>query len=239
MNGMLNPFADPGCVSSYVRDTPLKVPGLVDLHKMATLLLAERAPEAARILVVGAGGGLEIRAMAQARRYWRFTGVDPSATMLDVARQTTANCAERTELLLGTAVNAPSGPFDGAVCLLTLHFLNRDERLQTLQEVRTRLNSGGVFLAAHHTAIGSQAETWLSRSAAFAGSANLTSGKAAASGRSMAEQLPLLSPEEEEETFREAGFQEPALFYAAFSFRGWVMTNPVRCKQGERVRSDA
>ena len=228
MNGSLNPFADPASVSSYVCETPLKVPGLVDLHRMATLLLAERSPEAARILVVGAGGGLEISAMAQARPYWLFTGVDPSAAMLGLARQTTANCAERTELLLGTAVNAPSGPFDGAVCLLTLHFLNRNERLQTLQEVRTRLTPGGVFLVAHHSAVGGETETWLGRSAAFAQRASPDPELAAASGRAMAERLPLLSPEEEEETFREAGFQDPALFYAAFSFRGWVMTNPVR-----------
>ncbi|WP_286079900.1 class I SAM-dependent methyltransferase, partial [Agrobacterium sp. MS2] len=103
-----NPFLNPAAVSDYVLETPRKVPGLADLHKMAALLLAEQARGPADILVVGAGGGLEIRAMAEMRPDWRFTGVDPSPAMLDIARQTTSICAERTHLIHGTAVDAPA-----------------------------------------------------------------------------------------------------------------------------------
>jgi tRNA (cmo5U34)-methyltransferase len=42
----------------------------------------------------------------------------------------------------------------------------------------------------------------------------------------MAQGLPLLSPDEEEALLREAGFRDVQLFYAAFSFRGWVATAP-------------
>lgn len=220
----LTSFLDPVSVRSYVRETPRKVPGLADLHKMTTLLLGERMPGAGQILVVGAGGGLEIRAMARGRPDWRFTGVDPSPTMLDVARQTTSAFAERTELILGTAVDAPLGPFDGAVCLLTLHFLDRHERFQTLQEVRSRLQPGAAFVAAHHTDVNGQTEEWLKRSAAFAGGIGSDPWQAATSARAMAERLPLLTSVEEEDCFRKAGFDRPALFYAALSFRGWVMT---------------
>ncbi len=219
-------FADTASAGSYVLETPRKVPGLADLHRMVTLLVAERAPADAHVLVVGAGGGLEIRAMAEARPDWRFTGVDPSSAMLDVARQTTSACAERTQFILGRAIDAPPGPFDAAVCLLTLHFLDRDERLETLQEIGRRLRPGGTLVAAHHTAVGGEAEAWLRLSAAFAGGASGDPEKAAASARVMAGQLPLLSPEGEEDLFRDAGFLHPALFYAAFSFRGWVMTRP-------------
>ena len=224
MSGDPNPFLKPAAVSDYVRETPLKVPGFADLHKMATLLLAEHASGAAEVLVVGAGGGLEIRAMAEMRPDWRFTGVDPSPAMLDIARQTTALWAERTHLLHGTAVDAPAGPFDGAVCLLTLHFLEWRERLETLKEIQKRLKPGGVFVAAHHTAIDEQADLWLERSATFARGLNLAPGQAAASAKAMAERLSLLSPHREEACFREAGFQQPSMFYGAFSFRGWVMT---------------
>lgn len=219
-----DPFLNPAAVSGYVRETPRKVPGLADLHKMATLLLAEKAPGAADVLVVGAGGGLEIRAMAQMRPDWRFIGVDPSPAMLDIARQTTSPCAERTNLIHGTAVDAPAGPFDGAVCLLTLHFLDWHERLGALQEIRRRLKPGGVFVAVHHTEIDGQADLWLARSAAFAAGPNSVPDQAAASAKAMAERLPLLSKDREEACFREAGFRQPTLFYAALSFRGWVMT---------------
>ena len=223
MTGNLNAFLDPVSVSDYIRETPRKVPGLADLHKMAALLLAERALGAAHVLVVGAGGGLEIRAMAEIQPDWRFTGVDPSPAMLDIARQTTSLCAERTYLAHGTAIDAPAGPFDGAVCLLTLHFLDWHERLETLREIRRRLKPGGVFVAAHHTEIDGQSELWLARSAAFAAGPTSAPGQAAASAKAMAERLPLLSPQQEEACFRQAGFQQPSLFYAALSFRGWVM----------------
>ncbi|MEW6255079.1 MAG: class I SAM-dependent methyltransferase [Pseudomonadota bacterium] len=223
MDRHLTLFLDPALVRSYVVDAPRKVPGLNDLHMMTTLLLEERAPGPAHILVVGAGGGLEIRAMAGVRPDWRFTGVDPSPAMLDIARQTTADVAERTDLRLGTAQDAPLGPFDGAVCLLTLHFLDRRERLQTLQGIRSRLKPGAVFVAAHHVSVGGEAEVWLHRSAVFARHLGASAPPAASSAKAMADRLPLLSPKDEEECFREGGFQTPALFYAALSFRGWVM----------------
>jgi tRNA (cmo5U34)-methyltransferase len=224
MSGNPSPFLNPAAVSDYVRQTPRKVPGLADLYKMTTLLLAEEAPGAADVFVVGAGGGLEIRAMAEMQPDWRFTGVDPSPAMLDIARQTTSLCAERTHFIQGTAVDAPAGPFDGAVCLLTLHFLDCPERLETLQEIRRRLKPGGIFVAAHHTGVDGQAQLWLARSAAFAAGLKSEPSLAATSARAMAERLPLLSPDREEACFRGAGFRQPSLFYAAFSFRGWVMT---------------
>jgi len=147
---MSSPFADPAAVASYAAETPRKVPGLADLHRMATLLLAEKAPGAARILVVGAGGGLEIAAMAEARPAWRFTGVDPSPAMLDLARQAVLPFTDRVELVTGTVDQAPPVPFDGATCLLVLHFLDRSERLRTLQAIRRRLKPGARIVIAHH-----------------------------------------------------------------------------------------
>src|SRR3546814_13141348 len=88
MNHNHAPFIDPAAVASYAANAPLKVPGLADLHRMVMLLLAEQAPGDAHILVVGAGGGMETRAIAEAQPAWRFTGVDPSPAMLDLARQT-------------------------------------------------------------------------------------------------------------------------------------------------------
>jgi len=43
---------------------------------MTMLLLSERAQQAARILVAGAGG-MELKAIAEAQLQWVFTGVEP------------------------------------------------------------------------------------------------------------------------------------------------------------------
>lgn len=224
MNNNLTPFMDPASVASYAGETSKKVPGLADLHRMTELLLAERSPGSAHILVVGAGGGLELQAMAQARPGWRFTGVDPSPAMLELAQQTISSYADRIELIAGTVDQAPPGLYDGATCLLTLHFLDSGQRLRTLREIHRRLNPGHMLVLAHHTAPGGDGERWLARSTTFADRAGSDPVKAAASARAMAEGLPLLSPAGEEAILREAGFEEPTLFYAAFSFRGWVAT---------------
>lgn len=72
-------FSDPTAVSGYAERTARIVPGLRDLHRMAGVLLAERAPPDARMLVLGAGGGLELKALAEMQPGWHFDGVDPSA----------------------------------------------------------------------------------------------------------------------------------------------------------------
>jgi tRNA (cmo5U34)-methyltransferase len=218
------PFTSPAAIASYVEGTPRKVPGLADLHRMTMLLLAEPAPGAAHILVVGAGGGMETRAMAEAQPDWRFTGVDPSAAMLDLARRTLAPFADRVDLLEGTVDRAPAGPFDGATCLLTLHHIDKNARLHTLREIRHRLKPGAILVVAGHSAAGPDPERWMTRSIAFADRTGLDWAKARETGKMMVERLALLSPVEEEEELGEAGFVDVALFYAAFSFRGWVAT---------------
>ncbi|MDS9469602.1 class I SAM-dependent methyltransferase [Paracoccus sp. MBLB3053] len=125
-----SPFTNVATVASYAENARRNVPGLSDLHRMVTLLLAERAPEEAHILVVGAGGGMEISAMAEARPMWRFTGVDPSVAMLHLAKEVLRPYCDRVDLIEGTAEDLPSRTFDGATCLLTFHHLNWHERLQ-------------------------------------------------------------------------------------------------------------
>lgn len=56
----------PGEAGSYAERVARHVPGLADMHRMAGLLLAEHVPPGGRVLVLGAGGGLELRAFAEA-----------------------------------------------------------------------------------------------------------------------------------------------------------------------------
>jgi len=219
-----SPFANPSAISTYVEQTPLRVPGLADLHRMAMLLLAEHAPGTAHILIVGAGGGMETRSLAEAQPDWRFTGVDPSPAMIDLARRTLAPFSDRVELLEGTIDQAPLDLFDGATCILTLHHIEQDERLRTLREIRRRLRPGASLVIAGHSAPDPDPELWMMRSVAFGDRAGIDWAKSSATASMITERLPLLTPAEEEDLLREAGYSEVALFYAAFSFRGWVAT---------------
>ena len=224
MSPLLAPFSDPQSVARYI-DGPMRfVPGLADLHRMTALLLAERAPEDARVLVLGAGGGLELKAFATAYPGWTFDGVDPAAEMLGLARRTLGPLAARVRLHQGIIDDAPDGPFDAATCLLTLHFLAAEERLRTVREIRRRLKPGAPFVAAHSSFPQRDDERalWLSRYAAFATASGVDPDLAQGARAAVAAHLNLLSPEHDAAILRDAGFSHVSLFYAAFTWRGWV-----------------
>jgi tRNA (cmo5U34)-methyltransferase len=194
------------------------------MQRMTTLLLAERVPEDARVLVLGAGGGLELKAFAQAHPGWTFDGVDPAAEMLKLAERVLGPLAARVTLHQGYIDDAPSGPFDAATCLLTMHFLALEERRRTVAEVHLRLKPGAPFVVAHLSVPQGEGERalWLSRYAAFMVASGIDPDKAANAGAAIDTQLTLLTPEQDEAILREAGFSKVSLFYAGFTFRGWV-----------------
>lgn len=220
----MDPFTDPQAVARYAEGPPRLVPGYDSLLRMTTVLLAEDAPPEARVLVLGAGGGLELKAMAQAHPGWRFDGVDPAPEMLKLAGQTLGPLASRATLHHGIIDVAPAGPFDAGTCLLTFHFLPPDERRRTLAEVRRRLRPGAPFVAAHFSVPQGQDERslWLSRYVAFAIASGIDPDRVTAARAAIDAQLTLLAPEQDEALLREAGFSQVSLFYAGFTFRGWV-----------------
>jgi tRNA (cmo5U34)-methyltransferase len=217
-------FSDPSVVSDYAQRAMKLVPGLLDMQRMAAVLLAERAPADARILVVGAGGGVELKTFAEAHPGWRFDGVDPAAPMLALAETTLGPLMSRIALHEGIIDAAPEGPFDGASCLLTLHFVAAEERRRTLREIHRRLKPGAPLVVMHISFDQQRGarDVWLSRYAGFAISNGVDPEKARTAASTIHEQLPILSPEQDEALMREAGFTDVDVFYVGMAFRGWV-----------------
>ncbi len=220
----MDPFTDPLAVARYAEGPPRLVPGYEGMQRMAQLLLAERTPGDARVLVLGAGGGLELKAFAQAQPGWTFDGIDPAAEMLKLAERTLGPLAARVRLHNGYIDDAPEGPFDAATCLLTLHFVTLEARRRTVAEVRRRLKPSAPFVVAHFSFSQGEGERalWLSRYAAFAVASGMASEQMANASAAIAARLTILTPEEDEAILREAGFSNVSLFYAGFTFRGWV-----------------
>jgi tRNA (cmo5U34)-methyltransferase len=224
MSELLAPFSDPQAVARYTDGPPRFVPGFADLHKMTGILLAEYAAADARVLVLGAGGGLELKALAQTHPGWSFDGVDPAPEMLKLARQTLGPLAMRVRLHEGLIDDAPEGPFDAATCLLTLHFLPANERRRTVQQIHHRLKPGAPFVAAHSSfpQSGRARALWLKRYAAFALGSGTDPAQTEKMRAAVEAHLSLYNPDEDEAILREAGFSDVSLFYAAFTWRGWV-----------------
>lgn len=211
-----------GDVADYAERVARHVPGLEDLHRMAALLLAERVPADGRVLVLGAGGGLELRAFADQQPGWWFEGVDPAPDMLAQARATLGHRAARVSFHEGYVDTAPAGPFDGATCLLTLHFLAPPQRLQTLKALQQRLRPGAPLVVAHHSFPQVSQDLWLRRNANLLMAKGVPAAQAEAGISTMKERLPALSLAADEALLAEAGFADIQLFYAGFTFKGWV-----------------
>ncbi|WP_240231467.1 class I SAM-dependent methyltransferase [Devosia lacusdianchii] len=218
-----NAFGDHAS-SSYAEGPPRQVPGFASLHRMMSLLLAERVPADGRVLVLGAGGGLELKALAEAHSGWSFDGVDPSAAMLELARQASERHASRVQLHHGYIDVAPEGPFDGATSILTFHFIPREERLETLRQLRRRLLPGAPFILAHISFSQTEPERsqWIARHVAFSAAEGTSEAQLDSARQAIGTRLSILAPEEEEAMLAEAGFTDVSLFYAGLSFRGWV-----------------
>lgn len=219
-----SPYSDPAVVARYAAGPPRLVPGFAELHRMTAILLAERVPEQARILVVGAGGGLELKALAELHPAWTFDGVDPAAEMLDLAKQTLGPLASHVTLHTGVVDDAPLGPFDGATCLLTMHFLTLEERRHAARQIHRRLTPGAPYVSAHFSFPQSEDERalWLSRYAAFATASGVEADQATSAAAAIDARLHILTPKQDEALLREAGFANVSQFYAGFAFRGWV-----------------
>lgn len=213
---------------SYLEAAPRQVPGLPGLHRMLSMLLRERTPSNARILVLGAGGGMEIKALAEAQPGWTFDGIDPSSDMLRLAEWTLAPHAARVTLHQGFIDDAPDVAFDAAVCLLTFHFIAREERLKTLKQIYRRLQPGAPFVIAHISfpQTEPQRSLWLARHAAYGVADDTDPAVLERARHALGTRLTILEPAEEEAMLREAGFSDVSLFWAAFSFKGWVAYVP-------------
>lgn len=142
--------------------------------------------------------------------------------MLRLAARTIGALSNRIVLHHGYIDGAPDGPFDGATCLLTLHFVPRQHCVATLTALRKRLKPGAPLIVAHHSfpQTDDQKALWLGR--AFATASGMPAQRMQTAAKPIATRLPTLSPDDEEAALRSAGLTDVSLFCAGFSFRGWV-----------------
>jgi tRNA (cmo5U34)-methyltransferase len=294
-----NQYQQLGCffiMSQYAEKVTRQVPGYHDLQSMALILLEEGIEQQQQqqhpfdtsknniqdqakstILVVGAGGGMELFKFGTAHpNDWNLVGIDPSIDMLQLAQQRTETSLTNITYYHGlvTDSDAPKGPYDGATCLLTLHFLSISQRLDTLQAIYNVLKPGAPLIVAHHSIEDMKNDTtassppptlqpvappttepsssspsttttttttttpslviinpWLRRYAAYTAAHSVHDNpvsveQALRGAQTIQQQLPYLSPQQDEELLEQAGFDNIQQFYMAFTFRGWVAYKP-------------
>ena len=220
-------FVDPDRVKHYIEQgPPAFAPGHGGMLQMTGVLLAESMPAEGQLLVVGAGGGLATKYLAGIEHGWRFVGVDPAGAMLDLARAVAGPVAgDRLALIEGTVLDAPSGPFDAATCILVLGLIADDgSKLATLEGVRCRLRPDAPFILVDQCIDRSAPDVGrrLDRYANYALRSNVDAGTVA-NAREAVSRLTTMAPDwRNEELLRQAGFHGIEVFYVGMAWRGWI-----------------
>lgn len=211
--------------SAYEMTVRRAIPAHEHTMRMAAALLAARLPEDAEILVVGAGGGMEICELGAVRPGWRMTGVDPSALMIDLARERVARhgLTDRVALLHGTADSLPDGlRFDAATCMMVMHMLPDDgTKAALLAPIAARLRPGAplILTDAFGDALPEQyvqAWRWFQRGM------GRQPEEIAALEQQVRAGVHFVPEPRIAALLGEAGFTPPLQFCHAFWFGGWV-----------------
>jgi tRNA (cmo5U34)-methyltransferase len=213
--------------ASYEQGPRWFIPGYDVSHAIAAVLLRDRIGERGRILVVGAGGGVELSLFAAECAGWSFVGVDPSREMLEQARLKleTRAASGRVSLVQGYVEDAPRERFDAATAFLCLNFIPDDgRRRDALREVHSRLVPGGPFLMINGCSEMNtpRFEEDLRLYAAFARRNGAPAEAIGNALRMQRESLFYVSRAREEELLEEAGFRDLRLFYCGLWIHGWL-----------------
>ncbi|CAJ37298.1 class I SAM-dependent methyltransferase [Methanocella arvoryzae] len=199
------------------------------LFDMAHASLRSIAGETAGILIVGAGTGMEICTFGQKSSGWHFTGVDPSAEMLAISGKKIAEkgLSERVELVNGYCDDLPeSCLYDGATCILVMHFLPDDgSKLRLLQSISRHLKRGAPLILVDDTGEPKSEEFWRTvdawRTYVKTKGADPKLVDEGFSGQIL-KRLHFVPEGRIYELLDQAGFEKPSRFFTAFLYCGWV-----------------
>lgn len=196
------------------------------MHFLIHLALKD-LPTKAKILCVGVGTGVEILALAKTYPQWKFVGVEPSLSMLNVCRKRLqdSDIMDRCELIHGYVEDAPiTADFDAALSLLVGHFIQAQDRVNFYQNMVQRLKSGGYLI---NTEISFDLDSdefplmlqnWKSVQTLM----GATPESLATLPTVLKETLTVLSPNEVKDMIKRSGIQNPVCFFQAFMICGWI-----------------
>ncbi|MEG4812414.1 class I SAM-dependent methyltransferase [Microcoleus sp. F8-D3] len=222
-------FDSPAARPATKYDTRVRqnIPGYDALLSMVAALFQQHLSNNAHILIVGAGGGNELQTLSNVQSHWQFTGVDPSESMLAVARSKVEQLgiSERVTLYKGVVDDLPLQQFDAATSLLVMHFLPDDgSKLNYLQAIAARLKPDSPFLLVDMQG-DKQSDSF---KLLFAGCqeramlVGIEPERLKELASRVEQELPCIPESRTLELLQQARFKNPVRFYTAFMFNGWL-----------------
>ncbi|MYH54233.1 MAG: class I SAM-dependent methyltransferase [Gemmatimonadetes bacterium] len=205
------------------------IPGYRTLFPMFTALIEPELPRRGRVLVVGAGTGIEIVHLKRARPDLRVHGVDPSDQMLELAerRVAEAGVSDGVTLQLGYAADVPTSPlFDAATLINVLHFVPDDGgKAALLADIARRLKPGAVFVFfdLHGGDTPEEHERYLSAWRRYWKIRDMSPEEMRDFNDRIREGIHFSPASRSLELALAAGFAEPERFYRSLLYGGWTL----------------
>ncbi|MFZ6644831.1 class I SAM-dependent methyltransferase [Undibacterium sp. TJN25] len=216
--------------AEYEEQSRIALAGYDACHELAACMLAASLGSggAARILVAGAGGpAREITLAGRLEPGWRFTAVDPSPVMLEIAmgKVAEAGMTPKVEAIAGTVADLPQqARFDAATLIGVLHHLPGDDAKRAiLHEMARRLKPGApLILACNRYAYASQPlllAAWGERWRQQGASPDEVKAKL---GKILQGADPPHSEQAVAVLLAEAGFDTPLPFFSSLFWGAWI-----------------
>lgn len=194
------------------------------VFELATALLRAACPEDGHILIVGAGGGMEVQTFGLAPARWHFTGIDPSANMLALAqdRVTAHGLGDRVQLIQGIPDDLALTPqYDAATCIFVLMHLPDDgSKLRLLQGIARRLKPGAPLILTD--GIRDHGEEFVPAWQHYSVARGMPVADMAAFLDRTRSPGSVVTEARNLELLAEAGFSTVTRFFTAFVINGWI-----------------
>lgn len=181
---------------------------------------------AARILVVGAGGGEEILRLGLNNPQWSFVGVDTYQPMVELAQRRLAETpvGARSQVHAMTIDDLDEKDFDAATCILTAHFVPDDgAKLAFFEAIRRRLKPGAPLAIVDGVGVAGEARTELLRRIWMRHAVlNGVSEEVAQSNAENFKKVAVVSEERQEDLLTSAGFERLTPIFRGLAIKGWL-----------------
>lgn len=219
-------FFNKDVASSYDKQFSKLAPMKDALHLCMQMVLSD-IPLEANILCVGVGTGAELIALAKAFPKWKFTAVEPAASMLNVFRQKAdeLRISERCTFHEGYLDSLPESElFDAATSILVSQFISQTEkRTAFFLNIGKRLKPNGYIINADLAGDMSKPSTidffdvWLNM-LAYSG---MSEDKIGQYRESFGKNVSVLPISHVEDLIVTAGFSAPILFCQTLFIHAW------------------
>jgi len=198
------------------------------IHTAINAILRGVVGAESEVLIVGAGTGAEILELGKTNPRWRFLGVDPAQSMLDLAKEKieAAGLTDRVSLVNGFVGDLPIDKlYDGATAAMIMHFVPDDGgKIEFLRAIASHVKSGAplVLMDANGDLNAPESELMIEAWKQQQVLAGVKLEEVESSMKESVKSIHFVPSQRIEQLLAEVGFHRIQRFFQNFMLGGWI-----------------